>query len=350
MPTIALIREGSPVREHKNKYGQGITPHYLENSEVCSISFDSTLYTESQANEWLQSHDYKNYSLSEHEEPVETKENKRYLAVELSPGSDIRQMDGGLLVPDVVLLAPGTWTDSTQKQPCRYTQETLERYSQNWQDFSYWSRHAGGVPRDITDRIADIRNVRYQNGVTADLFFHGATTKSKDAIALVEAAAAGKIPWPYSSVEMTTRDKWVLSEKLFEAQEIVFSGAAMVNQGACRVCKIRNAEAPVIEDEPEPEIKEQEMADTKELETQIEQLKKELEEAKAKPEPKIEIPKELSDSIAALTESNKALSARLEKLENQPTEPATSQPTVKDLENLPEYFIPVNRKSGIIGA
>ncbi len=429
MPTIALIRDGSPVREHKNKYGQGITPHYLENAEVCKISFDSTLYSEDQANEWLQSHDYKSYSL---EEQAEIKENKRYLAVELSPGSDIQHVDGGLLVPDVVLLAPGTWTDSTQKQPCRYTDEALERHSLNWTELSYWSRHGGGVPRDITDRIADIKNVRYQNGVTADLLFHGATQKSRDAIGIIEAAAAGKIAWPYSSVEMRTRDKWILSEKLFEAQEIIFDGAAMVSNGACRVCKIRNNEGTFEEvkgqqmkkeaalsgsleeqeqniqnaisnrfGKPDPngdkygawiiatfpdrcifrspddltyevtfsisdsgeitfgnpvevemayQKKEQEMADVKELEAQIEQMKKELEEAKAKPAPTIEIPKELSDSIAGLIEQNKTLSARLEKLENQPTEPATSQPAARDLDALPEYFVPINRKSGIIGA
>jgi hypothetical protein len=182
------------------------------------------------------------------------------------------------------------------------------------------------------------------------LLFHGATTKSRDAIGIIEAAAAGKIAWPYSSVEMRTRDKWILSEKLFEAQEIIFDGAAMVSNGACRVCKIRNNEAaPAVEETPEPETKETEMADTKELEAQLEQMKKELEEAKAKPAPTVEIPKELSDSITGLIEQNKTLSARLEKLENQPTEPVTTQP-VRELDALPEYFVPTNRKSGIIGA
>lgn len=357
MPTIARIRDGNTVREHKNKYGPGITPRYLESGEVGAIEFDSTLFTETQASEWLTGHDYTAHSLEPEGKEPATPDKHRFLSIELSPSSDIRDVDGGLLVPGVKLLAPGTWTDSTQKTPCRYTDQVLERYSGNWIDKSYWSRHSGGTPRDITDRIADIRNVRYEGGVTADLFFHGATSRSLDAISLIRAAALGKVPWPYSSVEMFTRDKWIISEKLYEAQEILFDGAAMVNQGACRTCKIRNNAGAWIEvaeqTEPEttPKKQEQIMTDTKELETQVADLKKELADLKAKPATvKAEIPKELSDLIASQGTTIKELSARLEKIEKAPADPKTTPvDPKKELENLPELFVPVNKKSGTVG-
>lgn len=355
------------MRRQNNKFGAGI--HVIfgilpeGGSEVQAIRFDSDKFTPEEAKEWLSSHDYKPIEFEpalepetekEQEQPVKT---HRFLAVQLSPANEIREMNGGLLVPDVRLIAPGTWTDSTQKTPCRYTPEILERYHANWTDLSYWSRHSGGTPRDITDRIADIQNVRYQDGVTADLFFHGATTKSQDAISLLKAAAAGKVPWPYSSVEMMTRDKWIISEKLFEAQEVLFDGAAMVNQGACRTCKIRNNEEGKPDETPsEQESKELEkddsMADSKELEAQVEALKKELADLKAKPPepPKLEIPKELTELVASQEKTIKELSARLEKMENAPKTPATKgTPDTSHELGLPEFFVPVNRKTGIIG-
>lgn len=361
MPTInARIRDGNTVRRHDNKYGPGITPHYLETNEVGVVEFDSTLFTADQARDWLTSHDYNILSLAAGEEQADINDHKRYLAFELSPSNDIQEVDGGLLVPGVRLLAPGTWTDSTQKQPCRYTEQHLERYAQNWVSYSYWSRHSGGTPRDITDKIATIRNLRYDQGVIGDLFYHGQTTKSKDAISLIKAAAAGTISWPYSSVEMMTRDKWILSEKLYEAQEITFLGAAMVDEGACRTCKIRNNEAADPTPEPEREQVtaepakelEQEMTDTKELEAAItaatapllEKIKA-LEAKIAPPEPvKVEIPKELTESITAIDE-------RLKKLEEDPTNPKTKANGIETPHDLgaAEFYIPVDRKAGTVG-
>ena len=363
MPTVrARIRQGETVRRHSNKYGPGITPRYLTSGEVGDIEFDTSLFTESQATEWLTSHDYSQYTLSAGEDdPQDENRHHRFLAIELTPASDIQDMDGGLLVPGVKLLAPGTWTDSTQKTPCRYTSDVLQRYAANWTDMSYWSRHSGGTPRDITDRIADIRNVRYQDGVIADLFFHGATTKSQDSISLLKAASAGKVPWPYSSVEMMTRDKWIISEKLYEAQEVLFDGAAMVNQGACRVCKIRNNEWIQVDPQEEliqrkeaeppaivPEIKDDTM--TKELEAQVEALKKELADLKKAPEPvKAEIPKELTELITTQDKTIKELSARLEKMEKAPADPKTSGTTDSRELAAPEYYVPVDRKAGTVG-
>jgi hypothetical protein len=367
MPTVrARIRQGETVRRHSNKYGPGITPRYLTSGEVGDIEFDTSLFTESQATEWLTSHDYSHYTLSageDNDQPTDENKHHRFLAIELTPTSDIQDMDGGLLVPGVKLLAPGTWTDSTQKTPCRYTSDVLQRFAGNWTDMSYWSRHIGGTPRDITDRIADIRNIRYQDGVIADLFFHGATTKSQDSISLLKAASAGKVPWPYSSVEMMTRDKWIISEKLYEAQEVLFDGAAMVNQGACRVCKIRNNEWIQVDPQdeaiqrkeaeppaPELEIIKDDTMDNKELEAKVETLTKELADLKKAPEPvKAEIPKELTESISTVTATVADALKRLEKLEKAPADPKTSGTSDSRELAAPEYYVPVDRKAGTVG-
>ena len=354
------------LRRQNNKFGAGIHAIFgmlkEGGSEVQALRFDADKFTTDEAKSWLKEHDYKLIEFEPAAEQDEDKkeqelssENRRYLAVALKPAANIQEVDGGLLVPGVKLLAPGTWTDSTQKTPCRYTTEILERYHANWTDLSYWSRHSGGTPRDITDRIADIKNIRYHDGVIADLFFHGATTKSQDSISLLKAAAAGKVPWPYSSVEMMTRDRWIVSEKLYEAQEVLFDGAAMVNQGACRTCKIRNNEdGNITEGKPDEtpsyyleKTQEDNMAEFDKDAFKVE-LVKELSAIIKPPEaPKMEIPKELAE----LPEIVKALSSRLEKIEKAPEDPKTkgvdgSEP--KEL-GLPEYFVPVNRKTGTIG-
>jgi hypothetical protein len=137
----------------------------------------------------------------------------------------------------------------------------------------------------------------------------------------------------------------------------------MVNQGACRVCKIRNNEWIQVDPQdeaiqrkeaeppaPEPEIIKDDTMDNKELEAKVETLKKELADLKKAPEPvKAEIPKELTESISTVTATVADALKRLEKLEKAPADPKTSG-TNHDLElAAPEYFVPVNRKAGTVG-
>ena len=106
---------------------------------------------------------------------------KRYLAVGLSSGNVEDLSDGGMILHDVPMLRAGTWTDSVVGTPLNYPEKTLMEYASNWADNPYWSRHSGGSPHDITDKIGDVVNQRYQdNGVYADIHFHGATSQSKD--------------------------------------------------------------------------------------------------------------------------------------------------------------------------
>jgi regulator of replication initiation timing len=72
--------------------------------------------------------------------------------------------------------------------------------------------------------------------------------------------------------------------------------------------------------------------DTKELEAKITELQKELETVKARPaDVKVEVPKELSEQIAALEQQNKELAARLKKVEEAPAPAATAPGGVKEL-------------------
>jgi hypothetical protein len=170
-----------------------------------------------------------------------TKPQKRYLAVGLSPGNFEDLPDGGLIVRDVPLLRVGTWTDSAVGTPLFYPADTLRKYATNWQANPYWNRHSGGTPHEITDKIAEIDSPRYMNdGVYADLVFHGATSQSRDAIAYLKwASANGKEV--FSSVEHAGEERYNEETKRFEAKSLVFYGAAMVNRGACQTCQIPRA-------------------------------------------------------------------------------------------------------------
>jgi len=278
---------------------------------------------------------------------------KRTLAAEFIAAPEKMQetSDGGLLVRDVKLLAPGTWTDSMQKTPCRYTEKRLAEFATNWTDPSMWSRHPGGMPRDITEKVGEIRGPRYNGGaVQADIFYHGKTTRSKDTIAMVKAGLAN-----YVSVEMRTHDTWIPEDKLFEADQIVFDGVATVNKGACTVCTIRSAEAAEIEgkhiDAPitpdqaatPPEViqviqKAQSMDETekKELDARF----KVLEEGISKQV------KTLEDKIASKDKELEQTKAELEKLKNTPM-PKTSAGQEKEME-LPTRTVIVDRRAGTV--
>jgi hypothetical protein len=144
--------------------------------------------------------------------------------------------DGGLLIKDVKLLASGTWTDSHMGTPLFYPESVLEKYASNWVDNSLWSRHGGGIPRSITEKIGEIRNPRYNGGaVIGDLWLHEKTQTSRDTAELIKAGLVD-----YVSVEHGGKERWNAQEKRYDAEEIIFGGVAVVNKGACKVCTIHN--------------------------------------------------------------------------------------------------------------
>lgn len=234
------------MRRQANKFGPGVSPAWDASNRVSEIEF--TDYTREMAETWLREHDYAEFTI---DDGIEEKGRTFGYPFQTLGGKFERTPEGGLRVKGVKLLAAGTWTDSAQKTPCEYSPEILKQFSSNWSDNAIWSRHFGGVPRNITEKVGIVENPRFDSdAVVGDLHYHGLTQQSKDTISMIENGLAN-----YVSVETMSKDKWNVGKKVYQAQEIGFTGLATVNQGACRVCKIRDNEAAM------PETKEVERED-----------------------------------------------------------------------------------------
>jgi hypothetical protein len=344
---IARIRDTPAVREQENKYGPGIMPRWDADGNVTQIVFTDS-YTREMADSWLIDHGYTGYSFDEQirENEEEPKPFSRALSFDFQQiGGKFEDLpSGGLIARGVKLLAAGIWTDSAQGTPLEYSSDVLQRYAGNWLDSAMWSRHSGGVPRNITEKVGEVLNQRYENeAVVGDLHYHGLTQQSRDTIAMVKAGQAN-----FVSVEHGGKEKWNPGRRIYQAEELTFTGLATVNRGACAKCTIRDNEAGEAPAEPETEV---ENMDTETITKELEAVKADVSGLKTAFEANQNSVKELSEAIKGLTDKlgeNKELSARLEALENQPAPAATNQP--KELEALPEYFVPVSRKAGIVGA
>lgn len=247
---------------------------------------------------------------------------RRELGLELIRDNLEDLPDGGLLIHGVKLLAEGTWTDSAVGTPLHYSAQALEANAGNWKDLTTWSRHLGGVPRDITEKVGGTENPRYHDhAVVGDIRLHGLTQKSRDTIALVKAGIAN-----YVSVEHGGTEKWNATTRRYEADEITFYGNAIVNRGACAKCTLRGNEAGPEEgettmgEEKKPETK------TADYEGQIKALGETVEGSK----------KELADALktakADADATRKELAdvkARLEKIEKAPAPSATAPGTTE---------------------
>lgn len=238
--------------------------------------------------------------------------------------SQIGTEDGGTIVRNVPLLASGTWTDSAVGTPLFYPPETLRAHAEKWTDLSVWSRHMGGSPRDVTDKVGEVVNPRFEdNAIVGDIFLHGATQKSRDSIELVKRKLIS-----FVSVEHVGSEKFNPQTRAYEANSLQFLGLALVNRGACKVCRI-NEEAPAPVTEPTPELEVDTMTDNKELEAKVDSLTKQLGDVITALKPaepvKVEVPRELTDAISGIV-------TRIEKLEKTPTPPVTQAITqVKEL-------------------
>ncbi|MCK5432923.1 MAG: hypothetical protein KAJ03_09275, partial [Gammaproteobacteria bacterium] len=166
--------------------------------------------------------------------------NKRELRA--SFGQTTRQeVDGGVLYAGVKLLAAGTWTDSATRTPLVYPPTILDRDAANWVDHTIWSRHGGGVPRDITESVGEVRNPRYENeAVVGDLFLHKRTDRSRDTVELIDYAME-RDPI-FVSVEHGGGEEWDPVNERYISTSLIFGGLAVVNKGACKVCAIENEE------------------------------------------------------------------------------------------------------------
>lgn len=241
---IKELDQFEKVRLQRNKFGDGIHVIYGETkgkSQVQSLRFDADKYTADTAKEWIAKHDYTPILFEQaitHKENASAEKFSRELGLDfiLAP-EKIDTLEGGLLIKGVKLLAEGEWTDSAVQTPLFYPAKTLAKDAHNWLDTSVWSRHTGGVPRSITDKVGEIRNPHFEdNAVVGDVYLHGLTAASRDTIELVKSKMAN-----YVSVEHGGDERYNPESKRMEAQNLFFTGLAIVNRGACARCRINSA-------------------------------------------------------------------------------------------------------------
>ena len=147
----------------------------------------------------------------------------------------------GLLVRDVILLAEGTWADSNVRTPCYYSPEVLEKYAQNWKENGLWSRHPGGSPRTVADKIGYVKNTYYSpeyKAIMGDLLFHMKSQLSRDIAEMVQDGLVNAV-----SVEIGGEEYYNRKTHQNEAVSINGYGVAVVDKGACDVCTIRHKAA-----------------------------------------------------------------------------------------------------------
>jgi hypothetical protein len=230
----------------------------------------------------------------------------RELIHDLSAAKLTKAKDGSLTIPGVTLLAAGTWTDSNFGTPLTYPEETLKEYAANWFDNPLWSRHGGGSPRSITDKIGEITNPRYNAAaVIGDLILHGKTQTSRDTIELITSGLVNAV-----SVEHSGRERWDEDTRTYQAEELIFYGAAIVNKGACSVCTINNEAS-------RSSAEANDTMELKELETKLADAEgkiKELSDASATKEQLSELEAKITE-LESATEKIKELETKLEEIE-----------------------------------
>lgn len=245
------------------------------------------------------------------------------------------EVDDGLLVRDVRLLAVGVWTDSVYRTAVEYTEDALS--AATWRDNGLWSRHGGGMPRSIADKVGEIRCPEFKgDAVVGDLFFHCRTQLSRD---IAEMTKAGL--YNYVSSEVSTVDMWDPTKQRYIAEKVVFTGVATVNKGACTTCTIAENEADeMAEDkgkEAKAELGEELATKLRELETSMGQR---VEDVKAELS-KSDYGERIKKLETELEDANK----RIKELEDAPADPKTVHENAAELAE-PDIRVMVDKRAG----
>ena len=163
--------------------------------------------------------------------------------------------DGGLVIHGVIIMAAGAWTDMHGIDTV-FTAEVLERCAGQWADNAVWTRHSGGTPRSVTEKIGAVLNPYYSHdnaAVMGDVYLHCQTDASR--------ACASLVQMPRESGGI----KDVSAETVVEIQpdglviDVSFTGLALVEDGACEVCKLPafGKEEPGMSDDDKQEVVEE---------------------------------------------------------------------------------------------
>lgn len=143
--------------------------------------------------------------------------------------------DGGLLVKDVPVMVAGTWTDM-HGITTTFSEEVLQRCAAQWNDNGVWTRHAGGAPRNVaTDKVGSVKNPRYspeRSAVIGDVYFHNQTDASRASSALVQMAKED------GGIKDVSAETMVEIDRDGNVLDVTFTGLALVEDGACELCKL----------------------------------------------------------------------------------------------------------------
>ena len=182
--------------------------------------------------------------------------------------------NGGLLVHGVVIMAAGTWTDM-HGITTTFSEDVLQRCAGVWADNAVWTRHSGGSPRNVTEKVGVVMNPTYsptEAAVVADLMLHNQTDASRACSALVQMARED------GGIKDVSAETMVEMDNDGNVLDMVFTGLALVEDGACETCRIPaygKEESAMAEDEVKKETEEvektteEEVKDETETETEV---------------------------------------------------------------------------------
>lgn len=270
--------------------------------------------------------------------------------------SNTQEENGGLLIRNARLLAVGLWTDSQVRTPVFYPPNILKENAGNWIDNSYWSRHQGRVPRRITEKVGIVLNPRFEgDAVVGDILLHGKTLESKDTIAYIKWAQGQGIK-VFTSVEHGGDETWNEAERRYELTSLYFTGAAIVNIGACSTCALPRENEGTSMDIKELEAALKAATDkVAALEAKVTTSEAKVKELESKITPPAQAPDEdpkvkelegkLADQAKASEEKIKELEAAIKKLEETPN-PQTRTSGTESRELEPPAAVHVDPKSG----
>ncbi|MBR2697771.1 MAG: hypothetical protein IKE76_04195, partial [Clostridia bacterium] len=145
-----------------------------------------------------------------------------------------RTAEGGLLIHGVVIMAAGEWTDMHGIRTV-FGEEVLQRCAGQWADPAVWTRHAGGSPRSVTEKIGTVLNPAYspsQAAVVGDILLHCKTETSAAAAELVQ------LQKDQGGIKDVSAETIVEMAPGGIVTDVTFTGLALVEDGACEVCKL----------------------------------------------------------------------------------------------------------------
>lgn len=140
----------------------------------------------------------------------------------------------GLLIHGVVIMAAGEWIDMHGIKTV-FGEEVLQRCAAQWADNAVWTRHSGGTPREVTEKIGAVLNPSYdpsRAAVIGDVLLHNATETSRGASALV------RLDPERGGIRDVSAETLVEMDRDGIVMDVTFTGLALVEDGACEVCKL----------------------------------------------------------------------------------------------------------------